>query len=61
MFRNKYFWRTYTQKEVDYVEEYDGKIQGYEFKYSKEKTRASKLFEEQYKEKIQIINKENML
>lgn len=60
MFRNKYFWRTYTQKEVDYVEEYDGKIQGYEFKYSKEKTSSSKLFEEQYKEKVQVINKENM-
>lgn len=60
LFRNIYFWRTYTQKEVDYIEEYNGKIQGYEFKYSKNKTSSSKLFEEQYKGKVEIINKENI-
>jgi predicted AAA+ superfamily ATPase len=30
---NTYFWRTRTQKEIDYVEEYDGQIAGYEFKW----------------------------
>jgi len=30
---NTYFWRTYTKKAVDYVEEYDGDIHGYEFKW----------------------------
>lgn len=30
---NVYFWRTYTKKEVDYVEEYDGRLHGYEFKW----------------------------
>lgn len=30
---NMYFWRTRTQKEIDYVEEYDGQIAGYEFKW----------------------------
>jgi hypothetical protein len=30
---NTYFWRTYDQKEIDCIEEYDGKIHGYEFKW----------------------------
>jgi predicted AAA+ superfamily ATPase len=29
---NTYFWRTYDQKEIDYLEERDGKLFGYEFK-----------------------------
>lgn len=28
---NNYFWRTYDQKEIDWVEERDGKLWGYEF------------------------------
>lgn len=30
---NNYFWRTYDQKEIDWVEERDGKLFGYEFKW----------------------------
>jgi predicted AAA+ superfamily ATPase len=29
---NIYFWRTYDQKEIDYIEEREGKLFGYEFK-----------------------------
>ncbi|MDP3988896.1 MAG: ATP-binding protein [bacterium] len=32
-----YFWRTFTQKEIDYVEEYEGKIGAYEFKWNRTK------------------------
>ena len=28
---NSYFWRTYDRKEIDYIEEFGGKIYGYEF------------------------------
>ena len=31
---NSYFWRTYDQKEIDYVEETAGTITGYELKFS---------------------------
>jgi hypothetical protein len=31
---NRYFWRTYDQKEIDYIEEYQGGLFGYEFKYT---------------------------
>ena len=33
-FANQYFWRTYDQQEIDYLEEADGVIQGYEFKWN---------------------------
>jgi len=31
---NRYFWRTTAQQEVDYLEEGDGQLSAYEFKYS---------------------------
>lgn len=31
---NYYFWRTYDQKELDWIEERDGKLNGFEFKWS---------------------------
>lgn len=34
---NRYFWRTYDQKEIDYVEDRDGKLSAFEFKYSTRK------------------------
>ena len=30
---NAYFWRTYDQKEIDYLEESGGRLNGYEFKW----------------------------
>jgi len=36
-FVNSYFWRTYDQKEIDYIEEEGGKINAYEFKYNRQK------------------------
>ncbi|PIS31616.1 hypothetical protein COT42_00680 [Candidatus Saganbacteria bacterium CG08_land_8_20_14_0_20_45_16] len=38
-FANFYFWRTYDQKEIDFIEERDGQLFGYECKWS-DKTRA---------------------
>lgn len=32
---NSYFWRTYNQKEIDYIEEAEAKLSGFEFKWSK--------------------------
>ena len=34
LFANRYFWRTYDQKEIDLVEEREGSLFGYEFKWS---------------------------
>lgn len=32
-YRNVYFWRTQSGKEIDYIEEYDGRLHGFEFKW----------------------------
>ena len=36
---NFYFWRTYDGSEIDLVEEYGGKLFGYEFKFKKDKVK----------------------
>ncbi len=41
MYANMYFWRTYNQQEIDLVEERDGKLHGYEMKWSAAKTPAA--------------------
>jgi uncharacterized protein len=57
---NTYFWRTTQQQEIDYIEEKEGQIFAYEFKWSaKSKAKISKTFISAYNPKISIINKEN--
>lgn len=58
---NKYFWRTYTGSELDYVEERDGKLIGYEIKWGKKKPKAPKTWIETYDASYELINKENYL
>ena len=40
LYGNMYFWRTYNQQELDLVEERDGNLFGYEFKWSKKTVSA---------------------
>ena len=57
---NNYFWRTYDQKEIDFVEERDGSMFGYEFKWGKADARAPKLWRETYPTAhFECINPEN--
>ena len=37
IYANVYFWRTYDQQKIDLVEERDGKLFGYEFKWAQSK------------------------
>lgn len=39
LFANNYFWRTYDQQELDHVEEYGGKLHGYEMTWGGRKKR----------------------
>ena len=46
---NAYFWRTYTQKEIDMVEEKGGRLYGFEMKWNeKRKVKPPKMFLETY-------------
>jgi predicted AAA+ superfamily ATPase len=57
---NYYFWRNYDQKEIDWIEEGDGKIFGYEIKWKKDKFITPKSFSDAYPEaKVKIINNDN--
>lgn len=58
---NIYFWRTYDQKEIDLIEEREGKLFGFEFKWQGEIKKSNKdEFLKIYKNaKIQTINKNN--
>lgn len=60
---NHYFWRTYDQQEIDLVEEREGKLFGYEFKWSQNKeTSAPKHWKDTYSNaEYQIINRKNYL
>lgn len=39
-FINRYFWRTHAQQEVDYIEEYGGNLNAYEFKWNPRKKKS---------------------
>lgn len=59
-FSNSYFWRTRQQQEVDYVEELDGKLTGFEFKWkAKSGLKLPKTFTETYAADTKIIDRSN--
>lgn len=59
---NSYFWRTYNKDEVDYLEESDGALCGYEFKWSANaKTKTAAFLREYKNATIAIVDKENYL
>ncbi|MCC7464911.1 MAG: ATP-binding protein [Saprospiraceae bacterium] len=59
---NRYFWRTQTGAELDYVEEYGGRLHGYEFKWGAKIARAPGTWTETYKEATyKCINTDNFM
>ena len=54
-----YFWRTYEQEEVDLIEEYDGAMHGFEFKWSGSAAMPKEFSENYANSSFQAINKEN--
>ena len=59
---NNYFWRTYDQKEIDLVEERDGKLYGYEIKWASNKSKLPEEWLKVYKEaSLEIITRGNYL
>lgn len=55
-----YFWRTYSGVEVDYVEEKDGLVSGFEFKWSSKSNRTPQAWKEATGDAPwQVVNPEN--
>jgi predicted AAA+ superfamily ATPase len=61
-YTNVYFWRTKEKQEIDYLEEYDGQLHAYEFKWKTEmKYRFPKTFTNAYPSStLQCIHRDNM-
>lgn len=62
-YANMYFWRTYSQQEIDIVEEHEGKLFGYECKWSeKKRTFPPKEWKKTYPEAMfSVITPKNYL
>lgn len=58
---NSYFWRTHTQKEIDLVEEREGKLFGYEIKWgdTQAKHKAAWLASYPGEAELLVVNQEN--
>lgn len=60
IFANRFFWRTYDQKEIDYIEEREGKLFAYEFKWGKGTSQAPTDFLKTYPNaEFKLINQSN--
>jgi predicted AAA+ superfamily ATPase len=61
-FKEIYFWRTYDQQEIDYIEEKSQEIEAFEFKWGNTKAKIPVAFANAYPEsKFSVITKENYL
>ncbi|MEZ4983529.1 MAG: ATP-binding protein [Saprospiraceae bacterium] len=60
---NNYFWRTYDQQEIDWVEERGGKLYGYEFKWNVNKqVKSPGAWKKNYENaEFEVINPDNYL
>ncbi|MEA3286080.1 MAG: ATP-binding protein [Candidatus Marinimicrobia bacterium] len=58
---NSYFWRTRSQQEIDYLEERDGQLAAYEFKWNpKKKAQIPPMFSKAYPQAaFQVITRDN--
>jgi len=56
-----YFWRTYSGVEIDYVEEGENGLIGYEIKIEKNKVRIPKAWKDEYQGGFQLVNRSNYL
>jgi predicted AAA+ superfamily ATPase len=62
MHANIFFWRTYEQKEIDLIEERDGKLYGYEFKWGAKPVKTPRKWAEEYPDaEFLVINQDNYL
>ncbi|MDX2283484.1 MAG: ATP-binding protein [Bacteroidia bacterium] len=61
-YANRYFWRTQTGAELDYVEDFGGRLHGYEFKWGAKAAHAPAAWTEAYPDAaFQCINRSNFM
>jgi len=59
---NLFFWRTHSRQEIDLIEEGQGKLTGYEFKWQNQRYQAPQAFQKSYPSTtVSLICQENFL
>jgi len=58
-FAKMYFWRTKQQQEIDFVEEKNGEISAFEFKWSNKKAKFPQNFIDTYKAEGVVVDRKN--
>lgn len=58
-FAKMYFWRTKQQQEIDFVEENNGQVTGFEFKWNNKKSKFPQNFMDTYKAEGHVIDRNN--
>ncbi len=62
LYSNNYFWRTYDKKEIDMIEEREGKLFAYELKFSDKKAKIPDSWKQAYPEsETEVISRKNYL
>jgi predicted AAA+ superfamily ATPase len=60
-FPNTYFWRSHQKQEIDYIEELNGVLRGYEIKWRETRLKVPAGFSAAYPDcPVRLINRENM-
>ena len=61
LFPNTYFWRSHQKQEIDYLEELNGALRGYEIKWRETRLKVPTGFMAAYPDcPVSLINRENM-
>ena len=61
-YANVYFWRTWEKQEIDFIEEKDGELHAYEFKWKDKKVKVPSAWKENYpNSSFEVISWENYL
>ena len=58
-FAKMHFWRTRQQQEIDYVEEHDGNVKGYEIKWKAQKVKFPDNFKRTYNAEGMAVDRNN--
>jgi uncharacterized protein len=62
IYANNYFWRTWEGQEIDFIEEREGNLFGFEFKWKEENVKIPKDWTKSYpKAEFQAVNRNNYL
>lgn len=60
IFSNDFFWRTYSQQEIDLIEERDGRLYAYEFRWKSKSYKPPRLWTTHYPDTpVSVITRDN--